>query len=148
MSDRPATDAAWTRPVPVPDDVTAAFWAAAGEGRLVVQRCADCGTYQHPPRPRCTSCAGEPAYTGVSGDATLVSWTAAHDPVVPGRPRGLAPVTIVVVELVEQPGLWLVSDLVGVDDRELAVGLPMRVAFDATAGDQVLPRFVPAGDPS
>jgi len=120
MSDQQVVDAAWARPVPVPDDVTAPFWAAAREGRLVVQRCARCGTFQHPPRARCTSCGGEPVFTEVSGDATLVSWTTAHDPVVPGRPRGLAPVVIVVVELVEQPGLWLVSD---VDDAaELRIG--------------------------
>ncbi|MBN9110230.1 MAG: OB-fold domain-containing protein [Pseudonocardia sp.] len=146
MSDQQVVDAAWARPVPVPDDVTAPFWAAAREGRLVVQRCARCGTFQHPPRARCTSCGGEPVFTEVSGDATLVSWTTAHDPVVPGRPRGLAPVVIVVVELVEQPGLWLVSD---VDEpAELRIGANMCVAFDATAGDQVLPRFHPVEEPS
>ncbi|ODT99606.1 MAG: hypothetical protein ABS81_25465 [Pseudonocardia sp. SCN 72-86] len=144
MSDGPVADAAWARPVPVVDDVTAPFWAAAREGRLVVQRCRDCGTFQHPPRVRCTSCGGEPVFTEVSGDATVVSWTTAHDPVVPGRPRGLPAVVIVVVELVEQPGLWLVSDVDG--PAALKIGEHMRVAFDATAGDQVLPRFHPMKD--
>ena len=34
----------WQKPLPGPDDVTAPYWKAAAEGRLLVQECPGAGT--------------------------------------------------------------------------------------------------------
>jgi uncharacterized OB-fold protein len=133
------------RIAPAPDDLTAGFWEAAGRGVLAVQHCGSCSAYQHPPQPVCTSCGADRGpFVEVSGRARLVSWTVTHHAVVPALAEDL-PYVCLVVELVEQDGLWLVSDRIGMpaDVDDLRLGMPMRATFDVTAGDVVLPQFVP-----
>ncbi len=40
-------------PLPAASSDTLAWWQAAAEHRLVVQRCDNCGRYRHPPSPLC-----------------------------------------------------------------------------------------------
>jgi uncharacterized protein len=133
------------RVAPLPDDATAGFWAAAADGRLVVRTCADCGRRHHPPRLLCPWCGrADVPFVEVSGRARLHSWTMTHHLVLPALEAEL-PYLCLVVELVEQDGLFLVSDGIGlgIDPAGLRQGLVMRVVFDAGAGEVVLPRFVP-----
>jgi uncharacterized protein len=46
-----------TRPViPVANVDTKPFWDGCGEGRLLLQRCAGCGAWRHPPSPIGPTC--------------------------------------------------------------------------------------------
>ena len=131
------------RPRPVPDAVSAGFWEAAAREELVIQRCSACRRYQHPPQPLCRCCGStETAFERVSGAARLWSWTTTHHNVLPGF-AGAIPYVSVVVELVEQAGLFLVSDLVGREvGAVLRLGAPMRAVFPAAGeGGVVLPQF-------
>lgn len=137
------------RPRPAADALTAPFWDAARAHRLVIQRCGACGTWQHPPQTRCHHCGASDrlAWTPVSGEARVVSWTRVKQGLVAGFDDAL-PYVVMVVELVEQPGLFLLSDLPESDPRLadcLRVGAPMAVAFDDIGGRYVLPQFRPAG---
>lgn len=130
---------------PTPDDLTEGFWDAASRGALAIQRCTSCSVYQHPPQPTCTDCGAEHGpFVEVSGRARLVSWTVTSHPVVPALADEL-PYVCLVVELVEQRGLWMLSDRIGLpaDVADLRVGMPMHATFDVRAGDVVLPQFVP-----
>jgi len=137
------------RPRPVPDPVSAGLWEAAARGELAIQRCAACRRFQHPPQPLCRACGStETAFERVSGQARLWSWTTTYHNVLPGFAAAL-PYVNIVAELVEQPGLFLVSDLV---DREGAVplrlGVPLRVVFPRPAdGGPALPQFEAAEGP-
>jgi hypothetical protein len=133
------------RPVPRSDPVAQGFWDAAAEGKLVIQRCAACRTLQHPPRPVCRACGGtDLAFEPVSGEARLTSWTVTHHNVLAGFARAI-PYTVMVVELVEQAGLYLLSDLVGREGARsaLRVGMPMQVEFNPAAGGPLLAQFSP-----
>lgn len=134
-----------TRPVPVPDAVSQGFWDAAAQGRLAVQRCGGCGVFQHPPRAMCRECAGTAlGFAPVSGEARLWSWTTTHHNVVSGLEAAL-PYTVLVVELVEQAGLFMLSDLIGRGEiGGLRRGLKMRAVFPAGGPGPVLPQFEPA----
>ena len=144
MSDAPAT---FVRPIPRPDAISRGFWDATGRGELAIQRCPDCGNYQHPPRPICHACGcTAPVYARVSGEARLVSWTTTYHNVLPGFAAAL-PYSCLVVELVEQKELFMLSDLVGRAEiaSGLAFGMKMRVVFPAGDGESpVLPQFTPA----
>lgn len=136
------------RPRPAADALTAPFWDAAARGELAIQRCGACGTWQHPPGARCHHC-GESrrlAWAPASGEARTVTWTTTHQGLVAGF-EGAVPYVNVVVELVEQPGLYLLTDLRG-DDPALAaalrVGAPMRVTFQRIGDAFTLPQFRPA----
>ncbi len=50
------TQAKPARPLPVPTPLTAGLWAAAKEHKLAIQRCGQCGHYNHPPEPICPEC--------------------------------------------------------------------------------------------
>jgi uncharacterized OB-fold protein len=44
-------------PLSVADDLTKAFWEGVKQGKLLVQRCAECRRYQFPPHLSCESCS-------------------------------------------------------------------------------------------
>jgi len=57
---------------------------------------------------------------------------------------GTEPYVIVLVELDEQPGLRLTSNLVGCDPDQVTIGMPVRVTFEER-DDIWYPLFEPAG---
>lgn len=131
------------RPVPVPDELTRPFWAAAGEGRLAVQRCGGCGRWAHPPTPFCHGCGStDQAFEPVSGRARVLSttatWSGARHPHFAAR----QPYLVAVVELVEQAGLLLYTNLPGADPADPP---PAGTEVVVVIGDDGIPEFtVPA----
>jgi uncharacterized OB-fold protein len=93
-----------------PDD--AFFWDAVAEDRLVIQRCADCGTFRHPPAPMCGTCGSlEWDTLEASGRGRITSWIVSLHP---NRPDD-APRVVILVQLDE--GVRLVSNLVDAPHR-------------------------------
>lgn len=144
MSAQPGADQeADSRPVPAPDELTAFFWNGAGEARLLLQRCDRCSLYQYPPDVACVHCQStELTATAVSGRGTLYSYTVVDRAFHAGFATRL-PYVIGLVELQEQPGLKMLTNILAADPGRLRVGLPLEVTFE-TRGDVVLPQFRPA----
>ena len=129
------------KPVPVPDDLSRPFWAAALERRLVVQRCAACGYYNHPPRPFCDAClAQELPFEPVSGRGTIFSFTVMHQRDVAGFEQD-APFINIVVELAEQPRLLMVSNLPIAERPNVSIGASVEVDFEDRGGGVIVPQF-------
>jgi uncharacterized OB-fold protein len=63
------------RPLPAPDAVSAPYWEAAAEGRLLFQQCTVCGNRQFYPRAMCTACAGAVEWLESSGRGTVHTFT-------------------------------------------------------------------------
>ncbi len=140
-------------PKPVADRDTQAFWDAVAEHRLVVPKCSSCGAWVWQPRPLCPRChSPELAWTEVSGNAKVVSWTALHPPVLTVWADKL-PFVILLVELEDAPGVRMVGQLVG-DDGELlktngeseglAMGSPLSLRWRVDEAGQTLPAWTPA----
>jgi uncharacterized protein len=137
----------WTTSIPirpVPDAITRFFWDGVDEGRLMILRCSSCRRFVHPPRSVCRFCLSEKlAPEPVSGQAFLFSWTVAtrafHE-----FWNDKLPYVLARVELVEQPGLRLMTNVVDCSLERLRIGLPLQVVF-APVGDPpvVLPLFRP-----
>jgi uncharacterized OB-fold protein len=126
------------RPLPQPDPDTEFFWTATRRGELHILRCRDCKTYVHLPRPGCHGCGGtDLAPERVSGRGVVHSFTVTHFPLPGFEP----PFAVVIVELEEQRGLRLVSNLVDVDPGDVEIGMPVEVVFEAVADDVALPLF-------
>jgi uncharacterized OB-fold protein len=126
------------RPLPEPDAETAFFWEAARNGELRILRCQDCGTYIHLPRPGCRSCGGTNlSPERVSGRGVVHSFTVTHFPLPGYEP----PFAVVLVELEEQEGLRLVSNLVDVPPDDVEIGMEVEVTFEPVADDVTLPLF-------
>jgi uncharacterized OB-fold protein len=105
-----------------------AFFAEARAGRLVVQRCAACGTLAVPPRAFCAECQGAAwERTPLAGDGEIASYTVIRVP--PAPLVGQAPYAIAVVRFPE--GASLLGRVTGVPLEALRVGLPVRYAGPA-----------------
>ncbi|HUJ66339.1 MAG TPA: OB-fold domain-containing protein, partial [Acidimicrobiales bacterium] len=103
------------RPPPQPDSTTKFFWDAAADHRLVLQRCSTCGFREYPPEVVCTECQGEDfEYAALSGRGTLFSFAVVERAFHPGFVAHL-PYVVAMVELVEQPGLRLLTNVVDAD---------------------------------
>jgi uncharacterized OB-fold protein len=119
-------------PVPEISEDTRAFWTGGGEGRLMITLCHDCGYRTHPPTPRCPSCFSERvAPSQVSGRGRVYSFTINRREWSPGLE---VPYVIAVVELEEQAGLRLLTNIVDCPVEEVAIDMPVRVDFVQRGG--------------
>jgi len=120
------------------------FWEGARHRQLMILRCQDCGTYIHLPRPVCRRCQSfRLAPEEVSGSGTLYSFTQtfkAFHPFFVDR----VPYLLGVVELEEQPELRLLSNLVGVAEPDLQMGMALHVDFEWLSPELAIPVFRPA----
>lgn len=121
------------------------FWfEAAKEHRLVVQRCASCGTLRHPPGPACPECNSFAWDTvEASGRGTVYSYVVAHHP---KHPAFDYPLLIAVVELEE--GTRLITNLTGVTPEEVEIGMPVEVDWCDADPELTLPLFRPTDGPT
>lgn len=91
--------------------------------------------------PLCPECESfDLAPEAVSGRAALVTYTENHQPWIPGFPP---PYVIAIVELPEQVGLRLTTNLVHCDVESIAIGMPLRVVFEEADDGIFLPLFEP-----
>lgn len=130
------------RPRPAINDLTRPFWAAAREGHLLIQKCAACGYYNHPPRPACDRCLStDLAFEPVSGFGRVYSYTVMHQKNVQGFEESL-PYLTALVELDEQPMLLLVTNLPGSQPDDSLLNARARVEFQRVDDELTLPQFV------
>jgi uncharacterized protein len=121
---------------------TKPYWDGLMEGRLRLQRCADCGKVRHYPRPVCDACYSMNCdWIDASGAGTVHSWTITHYAFHPGF-KGDLPYTLLTLDLAE--GVRMNAQARGIADDELRVGLPVKVIFDAVKDELTLPVFVKA----
>lgn len=119
---------------------TAAFWQGGADGVLHIHHCAACARWFHPPTPICPRCASfDVAPRAVSGRGTVASYTVNHQP---WTPELTVPYVVAIVELDEQPGLRLLSNVVGCATDQVAIGMPVQVRFESIE-DVWLPLFEP-----
>jgi uncharacterized OB-fold protein len=117
------------------------FWTGGAEGELRFLRCGACGEWVHPPSPICPRCLGRSlAPEAVSGRGVVHTFTVNHQPWYPGLDP---PYVIAIVELPEQAGLRLTTNLVGVEPDAVGIGMRLRVVFEHHE-DVWLPLFEPA----
>jgi uncharacterized OB-fold protein len=130
------------KPVPQPDERSQPFFDGAQRGELMIQRCTACAAYLAPGSRACTECLSEAlAWVAASGRATLFTFAVMHQQYHPGFVDAL-PYNLAVVELDEGPRLN--TNVVGLANEELRVGLPLVVTFEDVGEGVTLPKFRPA----
>ncbi len=128
------------RILPVPDELTAPFWTAASEHRLVIQRC-ECGRLSHPPVAICPVCHSQRfTWQPMSGSGQVYAFTSVCHAVHPVT-VGHTPYIIALVELAEGPRM--LTNLRGCEAGGVRVGLPVQVIFEDLTDTLSLPQFTP-----
>lgn len=126
------------RKLPQLNPDSAAFWQGGREGRLNIHHCGGCQQFFHPPAPICPRCNSlEVGPRVVSGRGLVASFTINHQAWAPDL---TVPYVVAIVELVEQPGLRFLSNIVGDDALETQIGMPVKVRFE-NIEDVWLPLF-------
>lgn len=112
---------------PALDDENRFFWTSGADGVLRFARCGSCGYWLHPPLPRCPQCGSrDVAPQPVSGRGTVFSYTVNHH----SWDGGTEPYALGLVELAEQPGLRLTTNLVGCAPDDVHIDMAVRVTFE------------------
>lgn len=129
--------------VGIPPDVTEeteAFWAAAAEGRLVVDQCEGCGAFVFPPRGMCRTCRSRAMRpVEVTGRGRIYSYTINYQRWLPDLE---VPYVIVIVEFPDYPGVRVVGRLRGCEPEEAAIDAEVEVGFEPGPGGYAIPSFV------
>jgi uncharacterized OB-fold protein len=128
------------RPLPMLTDVNRFFWTGGADGKLRMQRCQDCGHWQHPASVICSECLSRHVMPEVlSGVGTVEAVTVNHQPWFPGV---AVPYAIAIVSLPEQKGLNLTTNVIGIPPESVHIGQAVRVVFEQVE-DVYLPLFTP-----
>ena len=128
------------RVLPRLDDRNRPFWTGGADGELRFWRCQACGWWLHPPGPICPQCLSRDLQPeAASGSAVVHTYTINHQNWMPGFDL---PYVIAIVELPEQEGLRLTTNIVDCDPGDVRIGMPVRVRFD-DYDDVWLPVFEP-----
>ena len=121
-----------------PDEVTAPWWDATREHRLLLQSCPACGGRQHPPRSVCVAC-GTPdglGWAAASGVGVVDSFTVVHRA---PQPELDVPYVVARVRLAEGP--LLLTRLEGRSVDAWAVGDAVRAVWEDLPDGRALPVF-------
>jgi uncharacterized OB-fold protein len=104
--------------------------------RLLVNRCATCGHWHHPPAPLCPKCwSTDVVPTEVAGRGVVYLLIRLYQgPAAPGVDYTKGPHPVVSVELAEQRGLRFTSTVVNCAPEDLRIGLPVQLTWIDRAG--------------
>lgn len=112
------------------------YFDAAGEGKLLVKKCNDCGKYHHYPRALCPFCfSSNLSWQTAKGSGTIYSCSVT-------RRAGPIPYCIAYVKLDEGP--TMLTNIVDCDLDTVQIGQKVKVAFKKTVAGVSLPMFTPA----
>jgi uncharacterized OB-fold protein len=131
-------------PLPIPNLDNQAFWDGCREHEFRIQRCANCGTFRHYPRPTCYKCRSfDTELVTVPGEGTVYSYTITHR-TNHAFFRDKVPFVIAVVELNAAPGVRMASNIIDCEPGDVSCGMPVSVVWDEVAPDVSLYRFKPS----
>jgi len=130
------------RPEPPITDVSAPFWEATRDKRLLVQRCARCDAWVWYPRSACTKCMSDSLHwTQVDGRGTVYAASVHHRPGV-AEMKERVPYVVALVELDE--GVRLLTNVVDCDPESVHVGQSVMLTWEELSDGRHLPIFKPA----
>lgn len=137
--------AEYAKPLPVADAESFPFWEGCKEGRLLAQRCRQCGLWRWPPSGVCPSCySWEADWQPLTGRGVVHTFVVAHRAFHPGFTADVPYVIAHVTLDGTEDHVTMISNLVGCPWEEVKVGMPVEVFFEKATEELTLPKFRPA----
>ena len=130
-----------TRGIPLPQPTldNVEFYEAAKRNELRFQRCSDCGTWRHYPRPACPECLSRDySWEKSTGRGTIYTWTVVHGPTLPAFQDQLP---YNVVDVLMDEGVHLQSQVLDCPGDEIYAGMPVQAEFVPFNEDFTLVKF-------
>ena len=117
------------RVLPAVGPTTSTSGRGGEDGELRFLRCDDCGYWIHPPPPICPACLSRRP-RGRGGVGPRRRCTPSRSTSSPGIPSLDPPYVVAIVELPEQDGLRLTTNIVGCEPDDVRIGMPVQVVFE------------------
>lgn len=119
--------------------LTQPFWDATRDHRLLLQWCVPCDAVVFYPRDVCPTCLGDDLeWRAAAGTGTVYAISVQHR-AGPGRDEAAGPYVVALVDLPE--GARLMTNIVGSDPDDVAVGQSVRVQWHGLPDGRNLPFF-------
>jgi len=136
------TTTEYRKPLPrIHDPRSRPYWEAAKRHELRMQRCPKCGYVRFPPGRYCPECLeASDTWITLSGRGTVWSF-GIYDHVFNQAFNDDIPYNVALVELEEGPRL--ITNIVGIPNEAIAIGMPVEVAFDDVTDEVTLVKFRP-----
>jgi uncharacterized OB-fold protein len=114
------------------------FWEGVKDGKLLFQKCQDCGAIRQPPGPMCPHCQSlKWVAHESSGRGTVAAWIISKHPTKPdANPRIVALIDL-------DDGVRMISNLQDIESGEVGLGMPVELMFAEVSGS-LLPQFRPS----
>jgi uncharacterized OB-fold protein len=143
VSDSASAGGAAAKPLPSISDFNRPYWEGARRHELRIQRCNACRKAWAPNSPVCPHCfSTDYAWEKTDGRGKIASWVVFHKVYHPGFARDV-PYNVAFVELAEGPRI--ISNIVGVKNEDLRIGMPVEVVFEDVNEEISIPKFRKAG---
>lgn len=131
------------KPLPAICDLTRPFWSGARQGRLLMQKCAQCGTVNFHPKPWCIDCGSrELDWTEMKQTGTVYSYTVSH--AVAMNYFGWKEELPVILGLIDiDGGARMYAQITDVRPEEVTVGMRVEAHFEPIGDEAGIPKFRP-----
>lgn len=131
----------YKKQLPVISDANRPFWEGCKAGELRMQQCSHCGHIRYPIGPVCTVClSDEFTWTKLSGKGTVFNYVIFYQKYNDAWADDL-PYNVIMVQLDEGPRMF--SNMVGIPNEEIRIGMPVEVVFEKATEDIYIPKFKP-----
>lgn len=137
-------DLGQSKPLPVITDLTRPFWTAAKNGKLVLQKCQRCPTFNFHPKPWCIECGSrELTWTTAKPSGTVYSHTVSHT-VAMNSPAwaGEMPLIMCLIDL--DDGARMYGQVTDCRPDDIRIGMRVDVHFEDISEEAGIPKFRPA----
>jgi uncharacterized OB-fold protein len=116
------------------------FWEGVSAGKLLIQKCQDCGTLRQPPGPMCPHCQSLKWTAHESrGRGAVAAWIISKHPTQPDQNARI----VALIDL--EDGVRMISNLQNVSPDDMDLGMPVELFF-AEVNGTVLPQFRPSSE--
>ena len=120
----------WPRPGTGPDGLAEPYWQGTREGKLRIQKCKGCGSWQWGPEWICHRCHSfDLDWVEIQGKGRIYSYEKPHHPVHPAL-NGRGAYIVVLVELPEYGNVRMVGSLLGDAAQEVRIGAAVEAVFE------------------
>jgi uncharacterized protein len=127
---------------PTGSSLSRPYWEATREERLVLPWCTACTSFFWYPRVVCPTCLGATVeWRDAAGTGEVYAVSVMHKTGM-GRDPADGPYAVAVVELAER--VRLLTNVIGIEPDDVAVGMAVRVAWHELSDGRKLPMFTPA----
>lgn len=131
----------YKKPLPAISTLNGPYWDGLKQRELKMPSCNDCGKLWYPPAPFCPECWSRNfTWRQLGGRGTVNSWVVFHQAYFSSY-KDDVPYNVAEVELEEGPRL--LTNLVGVANADIVIGMSVEIVYDDVTDEVTLAKFRP-----